>query len=113
MARPILPSYLHTLRMQWGLSQPEFAELLGITASALCKVETLTRRPSAKLLLATEIILGHGPEEIFPGLFRSVETDILRRVRNLYDEVEIAGGKKAKAKLRLLSEIIARAETRS
>jgi transcriptional regulator with XRE-family HTH domain len=113
MAHPILPSYLHTLRMQWGLSQAEFAELLGISASALCKIETLARRPSAKLLLASQIVLGLGPDQVFPGLYRSVERDILRRARNLYDEVEIAGGRKADAKLRMLSEIIARTETRS
>ncbi len=109
MAR-LLPCYLHTLRKQWGLSQPELAHLLGISTSALCKVETLARRPSAQFLLGAEIVFGHAACETFPGIYGAAEREIVARARALHDALAHDGA--ARQKLRLLAEIIERAETR-
>ena len=77
----LLPSYLHTLRKQWGLSQPDLASLLGITASALCRFENLSRRPTAELIIGAEVIFGHGAKEVFPALYRDIERDIVNRAK--------------------------------
>ena len=104
----LLPSYLRTLRKQWGLSQPELAELLGISSSALCKVETLARKPSAKLLLSAEIIFGLPTQDIFPAAHGAIAQDILKRAQALSNRLETKTDAANLQKLRLLTEIIER-----
>lgn len=106
----LLPSYLHTLRKQWGLSQSEFAALFGITVSALSRFETTARRPTVNLLLATEVIFGQPARKIFPALYEGVEDKIMRRARILYERLEKQTDLAAVEKLRLLTEMIDRAD---
>jgi transcriptional regulator with XRE-family HTH domain len=104
-----LPSYLHTLRKQRGLSQPDLASLLGVTGSALCRFENLSRRPTAELVIAAEVIFGHGPKDVFPGFYRNIERTIVDRARAQHDRLESKTDPAARVKLRLLAEIIERA----
>ena len=105
----LLPSYLHTLRKQWGLSQPDLASLLGVTGSALCRFENLSRRPSAELILGAEVIFGHSAKDVFPGFYHEVERDIVDRAHIQYKSLESKTDDTAREKLRLLTEIIERA----
>ena len=104
-----LPSYLHTLRKQWGLSQPDLASLLGVTGSALCRFENLSRRPTAELIIAAEVIFGHGPRDVFPALYRDIEQSIVGRAQAEHDRLERQTDPTSRKKLRLLTEIIERA----
>ncbi len=106
----LLPSYLHTLRKQWGLTQPELASLLDISASSLCRFENLSRRPTAQLLIASEVLFGHGAKEVFPGFYLATQTKIIERSRPLYQELEAQSDPAAREKLRLLVELYERAE---
>lgn len=106
----LLQSYLHTLRKQWGLSQPELAGLLGISPSALCKVETLARRPSANLIVGAEIIFALPGEEIFPAAYREIGDAILNRARAECERLELLTDPISLQRLRLLTEIIERGE---
>src|SRR5471032_480851 len=83
-----LPSYLTSLRLQRGLTQPELADLLGIGPSLLSKVETLDRRPTAKVILAAEIVFGVPAREIFPGAYHVIENGVLQRARNLRGQLK-------------------------
>ena len=105
----LLPSYLHTLRKQWGLSQPDLASLLGVTGSALCRFENLSRRPTAELLIATEVIFAHGAKDVFPAFYRDIERVIVDRARAQHKRLEPATELTAREKLRLLTEVIERA----
>lgn len=105
-----LPIYLHSLRKQWGLSQPELGQLFGIGATSLSKFETLARKPTINLLLGSEVIFGHPPRELFPKLYDEVEDKIMRRARSLYERFEGQTDKSALEKLRLLTEMIERAD---
>src|SRR5580704_2405433 len=78
-----LPIYLKPLRVQRGLSQPELAHLLGISASLLSKVESLKRRPTARVILPAEIVFGLAAREIFPGTYTAIERQIAQRARLL------------------------------
>jgi len=104
-----LPSYLHTLRKQWGLSQPDLAALLGITASALSRFENLSRRPTAKLLVGAGVIFGHDTKDVFPGFYHDIERSIVDRARAQHDRLESKNDAASSEKLRLLTEIIERA----
>ena len=109
----LLQSYLHTLRKQWGLSQPELADLLGVSPSALCKVETLARRPSVNLMLGAAVIFGHSVEEIFPAAYRDIEDAILKRACAEHKRLERQTDPTSIQRLRLLTEIIERSEARN
>ena len=105
----LLPSYLHTLRKQWGLSQPDLASLLGVTGSAMSRFENRSRRPPAKLIIAADVIFGRGAKDVFPGFYHDVERGIVKRARTQYDRLQSHTDATSRKKLRLLTEIIARA----
>jgi len=103
-----LPSYLHTLRKQWGLSQPELAALLNVTGSALCRFENRSRRPTAELLVGAEVLFGHGAKEVFPGFYRGVEHAIVERASAELIQLKSAADSSASQKRRFLTEIVER-----
>jgi transcriptional regulator with XRE-family HTH domain len=105
----LLPSYLHTLRKQWGLSQPDLAALLGVTGSALSRFENGSRHPSAELVVGAEVMFGHSAKDVFPKFYHDIECTIVDRARALYKSIESKTDTTSRAKLHLLSEIIERA----
>ncbi len=107
---PLLPNYLRTLRMRWGLTQPELAGLLGITESALSKFETQALAPTKCLILGTEVIFGQTAREAFPALYAQTERNIMRRAAAFSERLEGNGGEAARNKLRLVEEMIERSE---
>jgi transcriptional regulator with XRE-family HTH domain len=107
----LLPSYLHTLRKQWGLSQPELASLFDISPSAVSRLENLSRRPTAHIIVASEVIFGHGVKELFPGFYHATQHKIVERSRGLYRELETLPDAASREKLRLLVELYERADS--
>jgi len=105
-----LPSYLHTLRKQWGLSQPELAALFDVTASAMSRFENLSRTPTAELVIGAEVIFGHSAKEVFPALYQDIARRIVERARVLQSSLEPRTDSATREKLRLLDEIIERIE---
>jgi transcriptional regulator with XRE-family HTH domain len=106
----LLPSYLHTLRKQWGLSQPDLAALFDVSGSAMSRFENLSRRPTVELVIGAEVVFGHTAKEVFPALYKEIEHSIVDRARVLRDGLETKTDPATRQKLRLLSEIIERAE---
>jgi len=105
-----LPSYLHTLRLQWGLSQPELADLLSISPSLLSKVESLDRRPTAHVILGASVVFGLQGREIFPTAFREIEDEVIERARAIIHDLEQRGDASHKDKIAHLKAVISRAE---
>lgn len=103
-----LPSYLHTLRLQWGLTQAELGALLGVSASLVSKVETLARRPTARILVPAEILFARPGAEIFPGAYREIERDIVWRGRRLCTTLRSRNGWALSEKKRVLKAMIKR-----
>ena len=96
--------------MRWGLSQPELAALLGITESALCKIETQALAPTKSLILGTEVIFGQGARQAFPAIYAEAERNIVRRAAALSKQLEDQRDAASTRKRRLLAEMIERAE---
>jgi transcriptional regulator with XRE-family HTH domain len=88
MPRTRLDTYLRTHRLKAALSQAELGELLGVSKYTISKYE-LGRRPvSAKILVASAIIFGVNPAELFPALHDAVEEDLAIRAVALHDRLE-------------------------
>jgi len=51
------PSICFTTRQKLGLTQGQFADLLGITSRQISKIENLTVEPTKQTLLAMECLL--------------------------------------------------------
>jgi transcriptional regulator with XRE-family HTH domain len=106
----LLPSYLHTLRKQRGLSQADLAALLGISVSALSRIEKLSRRPTAELMIEAELIFGKSARDIFPGFYDEVERTMSDRAHAQQDLLKSKNEPGAHAEFQLLAKIIERIE---
>ena len=95
---PLLPNYLRTLRMQWGLTQPELASLLGISESALSKFETQSLAPTKNLILGVEVIFGKNARQAFPALYAQTERNIMRRAAAFSERLDADNDENAKKK---------------
>jgi len=107
MSRP-LSTYLLSLRKRSGLSQSDLAMLLGIDGSALCKFESLSRRPTIELAVGVEVIFGHPTKEVFPAFYGEIEKAVVDRACRLRGRYTARPKPATSTKLRTLDEIIAR-----
>jgi transcriptional regulator with XRE-family HTH domain len=78
MPRTRLTNYLRTERLRSGLSQEELGELLGLSRSAITKMEG-KRNPSAQLIISTKIVFDRHPHHLFPEQYDALQHDILSR----------------------------------
>ena len=106
----LLPNYLHTLRKQWGLSQPELAALFNVTASAMSRFENQSRQPTVELVIGAEVIFGQTAKDVFPALYQETQRNIVDRAHVLHDSLEPRTDPATREKRRLLTEFIERAE---
>lgn len=106
-----LPNYLRTHRKRWALTQEELALLFGLAGQAtVSHYELHTKRPSTDIFIASEIIFGVAPRELFSKAYGEVEDAVMRRAKLLHERLEARTDLPAELKLRLLSEMIRRAE---
>jgi transcriptional regulator with XRE-family HTH domain len=84
MASVQLPNYLRANRKRLDLTQDELAFLLGVEgAPKVCRYETFAREPSLRTLLAFEAIFQKTPSELFAGLYREIQTEVIARAKTL------------------------------
>lgn len=108
-----LARYLRPHRLRWRLTQEEVARLLGYADSSLVsRIENGIRAPSLLDALALQVVFGVTPIELFPAFFKDTEEAVLRRAKELYEELQDAPSKAALKKLELLEEISMRAISR-
>jgi hypothetical protein len=58
------------------------------------------------------VIFGTPAAEVFPGIAATVETDVMKRIEDLYEEIQGDPSRKTKIKIQLLESAIERAERR-
>ena len=75
-----MPIYLRTHRLQWGLSQPDLGQLLGVSKDTISKYERGKRTPSAPVLLSVQLIFNTTARRQFPALHRVIENELIERV---------------------------------
>src|ERR1700731_3367423 len=83
-----IKTYVRPLRRRWGLTQRELALLIGAkTGTSVSRIEWGKRTPSFAATFACAIVLGTAPPELFPGLVSRIHDEVLRRARELYEEL--------------------------
>lgn len=70
-------TYVRRNRLRWALSQGELADLLGVSQSIISRCETPSYRPDAHVALGLQVIFGHSPRALFPGLYSTVENTVM------------------------------------
>ena len=102
-------SYLRPLRRRWGLTQAEFATLIGTrTHVAVSRIESLKIYPSLAEAIACSIIFDTPPIELFPELYAKVYEFVLSQAKELYEELQGNPSRVTRAKLDFLEEVLAR-----
>jgi transcriptional regulator with XRE-family HTH domain len=87
-SRP-LKNHLLANRKRLGLSQDEVAFLLGVqSGEKVCRYERFARCPPLETALALEAIFHKPVKELFPGLYRQVENEIVMRAKTLVVKAE-------------------------
>jgi DNA-binding XRE family transcriptional regulator len=109
---PRIKTYVRPLRRRWALTQRELAFLVGAKSGAIVsRIEGLKRPPSLRVTLACALVFGTAPLELFPELHLQIHDDVLRRVSELYDELQGNPSKATRIKLDFLEAVQARLES--
>ena len=79
-----LSNYLRAKRKRAGFTQKELGYLLGSKCGAkVSRLEHQIRIPDLKTVLACQAVFGVPPEVLFPGIYKSVNNDVIERARLL------------------------------
>ena len=82
MSFPPLSNYLRAYRKRLGLSRDDLAYLLGCRGGTnVSRYECFSRQPNHKTMAKCARILRVPVEQLFPGFFASVDSDIVRRAK--------------------------------
>jgi len=93
-----IASYLRTHRKKSGLSQRELASILGFLSEIqVSRHERSVTIPGLLIALGYEAIFRAPIAEIFPGLYRAVETSIEERLATMENELQQSNVKGRKA----------------
>lgn len=105
-----IPNYILTHRKRWALTQKELAGLLGAKSETqVSRWERSKRKPSLRVVLASQVIFGETPDSMFPLLFSEIEESVMHRAYKLYTSLAGSTSKKSKRKLKLLEDVLRRA----
>lgn len=75
-----LPTYLRTFRKRSGYTQDELSFLFGMASDqAVSRLERRRAEPSARILIAGEVIFGARPQDLFPAFCNEVRSDVFER----------------------------------
>ena len=106
-------SYLRPVRRRWGFTQAEMAFLLGFrTGKSISRIEALKQTPTLKVTFSCAIIFNEAPAKLFPGAILEAEQLILRRARELHEQLQGDPSKVTRIKLDFLEALLARLEQR-
>ena len=104
-----LNCYIRPHRRQWGLSQSELANLLGLKDGAsISRLERGLQHPSLETAYAIKLILGVTHRELFPDLHMEVRRQVNVRIRSHYDSLQGDSSTLTKLKLDLFEAAFAR-----
>jgi transcriptional regulator with XRE-family HTH domain len=78
------PNYLRANRKRLALSQDDVAYLLGReTGEKVCRHERFLHEPGLATALAYEVIFRRSVSELFDGLYKQVEQEVVARAKVL------------------------------
>lgn len=102
-------TYVRRTRRRWALSQPELAQLLGISQSVISRIETGDLVPGTSLAFGLQVIFGQSPRALFPGLYSTVEDAVMAQAAELDRALGARKDYATETKRRLLTAMALRA----
>jgi len=85
----LVPCYLRTHRLAWGLTVTELASLIGLRSrSHMSRIEHSKRAPKVEVALACQVIFGLPPSAMFPHVFSQVEDRVMWNIYQLHLALE-------------------------
>jgi len=102
---------LGACRKRAGLDQAELAHLAGVhVRSGISRLETGSRLPDARTLIAYELLFGHKAQTLLPDTARGERRRILSFAKLLLRRIDRSVVSQPKAKIAFLKALIARLE---
>jgi transcriptional regulator with XRE-family HTH domain len=81
--------YLRTHRRNWGLTQKDLAELVGIASPVqISRYENSKRAPKIEVALACQVIFGVPPSTMFPDAYALAEDEVMRNMCQIDQRLE-------------------------
>jgi transcriptional regulator with XRE-family HTH domain len=106
-------SYLRFYRRRWALSQAELADLMGWKDKAvIARFEKKQRPPNLELVMGCFVLFGTSAAEMFPEFASHIESAVMARIWDFYEQIQGDSSRKTKVKIELLEDAIQRAEQR-
>ena len=102
-------TYVRRNRLRWALSQDDLARLLGVSQSIVSRCETPEYRPDINVALGLQVIFGHSPRSLFPGIYAAVEDAVMANAARLDQALGRRQDHAATIKRRLLTGMAHRA----
>jgi transcriptional regulator with XRE-family HTH domain len=98
-------------RKRWALIQREVAHLVGVSTSMISRYENGALAPSARGILALEVIFGRSGRQLFPHVYADVQDEVMRRAAKLDRTFARNADKASERKRQLFSEMARRGDT--
>lgn len=92
-------------RLRWGLSQREFADLIGTHKDAISWFELEKRDPTAPLILASQLLFGESARALFPAYHRRIENELIEAILSLEGKLGARTDPKAEKQFQLLERV--------
>jgi DNA-binding XRE family transcriptional regulator len=101
-----LKNYVRPFRRRSGLTQGEFAFLVG--GASVSRIERFKHVPNLLAMHACVLLFGVQAEELFPHPLYEVHQSLKHRTNELYEQLQGNPSKETKIKLDFLEEVIDR-----
>jgi DNA-binding XRE family transcriptional regulator len=101
-------TYVRHNRKLWSLSQKDLSDLLGISQTAVSRLESGDSPPDIKVALALQVVFGKCPHDIFVDLYRAVEDEVMRAAAEMDRWVAGKTDRKSMHKQQLLESMVIR-----
>jgi transcriptional regulator with XRE-family HTH domain len=109
MKKKQLKNYVRPFRRRSGLTQREFAFLVGGTS--VSRIERFKHVPNLLAMHACVLLFGVQAEELFPHPLEEVHKGLKFRTNELYERLQGNSSKETRAKLDFLEEVLTRLES--
>jgi DNA-binding XRE family transcriptional regulator len=96
-------NYVRTFRQRHCLTEDELAYLVSHRShTRISRIEIGRAVPNLAVGLALHVLFRQNPKEMFPGLYESVEDEVMRRAKSFLDDLEGRNDRRSHAKRDLL-----------
>src|SRR5689334_14117175 len=101
-----LKNYVRPFRRRSGLTQQEFAFLVG--GAAVSRIERFKQKPNLLAMHACSLLFGVQAADLFPHPLAKVREELKHRTNELYERLQGNGSKINRIKLDFLEGVLAR-----